>query len=99
MINRIVKMTFDPALINDFLEVFHGSKDKIRQFDGCLGMILLQDNQQNNVLFTYSQWISEDHLNSYRHSELFKTTWANTKNKFISKAEAWSTTGIDVPIQ
>lgn len=99
MINRIVKMTFDPALINDFLEVFHASKDKIRQFDGCLGMILLQDNQQNNVLFTYSQWISEDHLNSYRHSELFKTTWANTKNKFISKAEAWSTTGIDVPIQ
>jgi len=99
MINRIVKMTFEPALIDDFMDVFNASKDKIRQFEGCHGMILLQDTQHANILFTYSQWESEAHLNQYRASELFKTTWANTKNKFQAKAEAWSTHTLDAPTQ
>ena len=99
MINRIVKMTFEPALVEDFMQVFNASKDKIRQFEGCHGMILLKDTHQSNILFTYSQWESEAHLNQYRASDLFKTTWANTKNKFQVKAEAWSTQILDAPTQ
>ncbi len=41
-------------------------------------------------MFTYSYWESEAHLNTYRHSDLFRETWAKTKVLFADKPEAWS---------
>ncbi len=91
MIKRIVRMVFRPDQTETFLnEVFEHSKDKIRAFDGCHHMELLQDAAQPNVLFTLSIWESEAHLNAYRNSELFQTTWAKTKALFDDKPQAWS---------
>lgn len=90
MILRIVRMEFDPAKVDEFLSVFNQSKDKIRAFDGCEHVELCQDAAQKNVYFTFSKWLSEDHLEVYRHSELFKSTWAKTKVLFVGKPLAYS---------
>lgn len=90
MIIRIVKMTFQPEKVNDFLEVFNASKQFIRNFDGCSHLELLNDVNAANVFFTYSYWDSEGHLNNYRNSELFAGVWAQTKILFAAKTEAWT---------
>ena len=90
MIVRIVKMTFAPDKVDAFLNVFESSKNKIRNFEGCLFLELLQDKTNPNIFFTHSHWLAEEHLHNYRHSELFTTTWAKTKPLFKEKAEAWS---------
>ncbi len=96
MIKRIVKMTFREEAVDAFLnEVFEQSKDRIRAFPGCLRMELVQHVSQRNVLFTLSSWENEAALESYRQSELFKTTWQKTKALFAEKAEAWSVRVID----
>lgn len=87
---RIVKMTFDPTKVDEFLNNFNQVKEKIRGFDGVEHLELLNDKNNTNIYFTYSTWKSEKHLNNYRHSELFKSVWAVTKPLFIEKAEAWS---------
>jgi quinol monooxygenase YgiN len=93
MIVRIVKMTFRPENVNDFLKLFHNSENKIRHFAGCSFMELLQDTNKKNSFFTLSHWESENHLNQYRDSELFKTIWTATKTFFANKPEAWSLIG------
>ncbi len=90
MIIRIVKMGFIPSEIENFLNLFNNSKEKIRHFEGCSHLELLQDKHNPNQFFTYSYWESETHLNKYRDSALFKNVWANTKSKFNQKPEAWS---------
>jgi len=90
MIIRIVKMVFVPEKVNDFLKVFNASKDKIRTFEGCTNLELLNDIENKNIFFTYSYWQSEGHLNKYRDSQLFKETWSKTKILFSAKPEAWS---------
>lgn len=90
MIIRIVKMTFKPEKVNEFLEVFNSSKQHIRNMEGCTHLELLNDIDAANIFFTYSYWNSENDLNSYRDSELFKNVWAKTKILFDAKAEAWS---------
>ncbi|MCC7051377.1 MAG: antibiotic biosynthesis monooxygenase, partial [Bacteroidia bacterium] len=82
MIIRIVKMSFKPELVNDFLLVFNANKNKIRNFEGCKHLSLLQQTDEPNVLFTYSHWNSEKDLENYRNSELFKNTWIKTKILF-----------------
>lgn len=83
-------MSFDPILVPAFLNLFDSVKDQIANFDGCHGLSLLRDAHEPNVLITYSLWESEAHLNKYRFSELFKSTWEQTKNKFNAKPLAWS---------
>lgn len=96
MIKRIVKMTFRPEEVESFLQnVFEHSKDHIRAFPGCRHMELLRQVGHHNVLFTLSYWDSPDHLEAYRRSELFQSTWAKTKNLFQEKAEAWSVEVLD----
>ncbi len=87
---RIVKMTFDPEKVSEFLELFNQSKEKIRNMSGCTGLELLKDMNSPNIYFTYSQWNSEQDLNNYRNSELFAAIWPKTKKLFAAKAEAWS---------
>ena len=90
MIIRIVKMTFAPEKVNDFLEIFNSSKQHIRNFKGCTHLELLNDINSPNIFFTYSYWQTENDLNTYRNSELFERVWSKTKILFSAKAEAWS---------
>ena len=48
------------------------------------------DLAQRNVMITISLWESLQHLDAYRKSELFKSTWEETKKLFIDRADAWS---------
>lgn len=84
-------MTFEPTLCLQFLEIFETSKDKIRSFPGCRYLELWRCMAPNQHIFmTYSHWESEEALEAYRHSELFRTTWAKTKPLFSDRPEAWS---------
>lgn len=83
-------MTFEPELVSEFLTIFEESKLLIRSFKGCEHLELLQVTDASNILCTLSFWDSEENLNNYRQSELFKTTWAKTKVLFAEKAEAKS---------
>ena len=90
MILRIVKMEFQQKEVNTFLDLFFATREKIANFDGCSGVELLTSVDDENVFFTYSTWKSEEHLENYRNSELFKKTWTKTKLLFSNKPEAWS---------
>ena len=90
MIIRIVKMTFEPQKVNDFLVIFNESKQLIRNMKGCSHLELLNDINSTNIYFTYSYWNSETDLDNYRNSELFTNVWSKTKALFSAKAEAWS---------
>lgn len=90
MIKRIVKLTFAPEHIEAFRQIFSESKQKINGFAGCHHVELLQDIHATNIFFTFSIWDSQDALNAYRDSELFKMTWAKTKRLFADKPAAWS---------
>jgi heme-degrading monooxygenase HmoA len=94
MIKRLVKLTFQADKIADFKQIFESSKDHIRAMRGCLHLELLQDRNRPNILFTLSFWENEADLEHYRHSDLFKTTWAKTKILFADKPEAWTTEGV-----
>ena len=95
MIQRIVKLVFNPEETLSFKALFEQNKEKIRGFEGCLSLKLLQDQQDPCIFFTYSVWRSEEHLNAYRHSALFAVVWKSTKSKFADRAEAWSTDLLD----
>lgn len=90
MIIRIVKMTINPTMIKSFKQNFEQNMDKIRAFEGCNHLELLQDEKNPNILMTYSFWDSHEALDNYRHSNLFKSIWSVVKPMFTEKAEAWS---------
>ncbi|MES2139481.1 MAG: antibiotic biosynthesis monooxygenase family protein [Bacteroidota bacterium] len=90
MIIRIVKMTFKPDKVVDFLKIFDASKQYIRNMEGCSHLELLNDINSPTIFFTYSYWQTENDLNNYRNSELFEGVWGKTKILFAAKAEAWS---------
>ena len=90
MITRIVKMSFNSESIEAFKLIFENSKEKIRGFDGCTHLKLLQGKDAPNIFFTYSHWEHESYLEKYRHSELFNVTWKATKALFNARPEAWT---------
>lgn len=90
MLIRIVKMSFAPDKIEEFLTNFHQNNEKIRNFKGCNFLELYRTKEGGNIFFTYSHWDSESDLENYRKSNLFKTVWSKTKILFNEKPEAWS---------
>lgn len=90
MLVRLVKMHFNPEFITEFKTIFKSVQPKIESFSGCSSVQLLQDHTNPEIFFTISHWQDEAHLNAYRDSGLFKTTWAAVKPNFKIKAEAWS---------
>ena len=94
MIKRIVKMEFQAEHVDRFLDLFHKQKKEIRHYPGCLYLELLRSLDEPQVFFTYSYWTGPEALESYRHSELFKRTWAATKVLFSNKPQAWSVDSI-----
>jgi quinol monooxygenase YgiN len=90
MITRIVRMEFKSEKLSDFLAIFKNSKKQIRNFSGCRHLAIYEDATNENVRYTYSLWETEADLETYRKSELFKTTWSATKVLFAAKAQAFS---------
>lgn len=90
MFVRIVKLSFAEENIDVFKANFETVKHKIRTFEGCQLLELYQDKHNSNIFFTYSYWNTEEDLEQYRNSELFKGVWAKTKPLFNAKPEAWS---------
>jgi len=87
---RIVQLTFKEEHVQDFLDHFETVKHAINNFPGCIGMKLLKDKKQKGVVFTYSEWESEQDLENYRNSELFGGIWPKVKQWFDDKPLAWS---------
>ncbi len=92
MIIRIVKMTFKPEMVSDFLMLFEANKNLISSFEGCSFLELLSDKNNSNTYFTYSKWDDEKYLEAYRNSALFEKVWGKTKVLFAEQPEAWSLT-------
>ena len=90
MFVRIVKMSFHPEKISEFIDLFDEKKDFIRKSKGCRLLELYREQKESNIFFTYSYWESENDLEDYRNSDLFKGTWAKTKILFNDKPQAWS---------
>jgi quinol monooxygenase YgiN len=90
-LTRVVRLTFMPDRVNEFLEIFRDSVALIRSSEGCRGVRLMRDADSPNVFFTISLWESAGHLERYRDSELFRDTWAHTKVLFAAPPLAHST--------
>lgn len=90
MLIRIVRMTFREDKVEDFIKLFEATKHRIRHFEGCQHLDLLQDYNQSNIYSTYSIWENEEALNKYRDSALFGEVWKSTKALFAAKAVAFS---------
>lgn len=90
MLTRVVKMQFEPSFIEDFKIIFNEVKPLIANFEGCLGVKLLQHETASDIFFTISYWEDVMALENYRNSALFKNTWVKVKINFACKAEAWS---------
>jgi quinol monooxygenase YgiN len=83
-------MSFKSDKVDDFLIIFNDNKEKIRNTNGCNFLELYRDKTDLNIFFTYSHWKTEQDLENYRNSDLFKNVWAKTKILFNDKPEAWS---------
>jgi hypothetical protein len=90
MIIRIVRLKVAPEDVSTFQNYFKESYTQIRNFSGCCDLSLHSDINEEGVILTFSRWESEAHLNSYRDSLIFKSTWAKVKPLFIAKPEAFS---------
>ncbi|QJW91031.1 antibiotic biosynthesis monooxygenase [Spirosoma taeanense] len=96
MLVRIVRMTFREEKLAEFHAIFDSSKQHIRAFPGNRHLELLRDPDQPSVRMTYSLWDSADALETYRQSDLFRTTWAATKALFADRAVAFSAEQLEV---
>ena len=90
MLTRIVRMEFHPQHVDDFLAQFDRVKHSIRSFPGVRHLELHRDASQSNVFYTYSKWDGEEHLETYRQSDLFQGAWAEVKVWFAAKPQAFS---------
>ncbi|MBK9737314.1 MAG: antibiotic biosynthesis monooxygenase [Saprospiraceae bacterium] len=87
---RVVRLAFQEEKISDFAKIFEESSINIRSFEGCIHLELMRDHFHANVFYTYSRWASNEALNAYRNSSLFKNTWKETKKLFTDKPQAFS---------
>jgi quinol monooxygenase YgiN len=92
MLIRVVRMTFIPERVPEFLRLFQASEDLIRDMPGCRFLELWQDADQPHVYCTHSHWESAEALNAYRQSALFGQIWPATKALFAAPPLAFSVT-------
>jgi quinol monooxygenase YgiN len=93
MITRVVKLTFHPENVLNFLAEFEAVKLKVVHFPGCQAMKLLTHTEPG-VYFTISTWENEEALEAYRYSDTFISLWGTIKPMFSARAEAWTLTSI-----
>lgn len=87
---RIVKLTFKPDNLQDFLDFIEPYCSKINSVKGCHGVQFLSDISNPHIFFTYSKWETELDLENYRQSELFQHVWTTVKQWFGDRPQAWS---------
>jgi quinol monooxygenase YgiN len=90
MIVRLVKMTFRPEESARFQALFEDWRHRIIAMPGCLRLELLHGTDDGTVFFTYSEWVSVDHLEHYRNSAVFSSVWPVVKSLFAERAQAWT---------
>ena len=95
MLLRTVRMTFRPDRLDAFLALFAEARPRIRAAPGCRHLELWQDTRFPNVVTTYSEWDDAEALDAYRHSDLFRSTWARTTPLFAAAPVAHSQTRAD----
>ncbi len=96
MIKRIVMMELLPENEALFISTFDKVKHQIRMQPGCEGVELLRSPAGDHLnIWTISLWHSENELNQYRSTDLFKKVWATVKPLFSAKTKAWTLTGIE----
>ena len=72
MLLRIVRMEFQEEKVLDFQKLLKNIKGKLSDFKGCQSIHLYRDQDQFNVFYTHSHWLSVDHLNKYKASFFLK---------------------------
>ncbi len=90
MIVRVVRLGLKDNYVKAFRSHFSSIKETIVSSKGCFHVSLFEDQDQKNILYTYSIWQSESDLNLYRESSFFKQTWQKVKPMFAHKAQAHS---------
>ena len=90
MLVRVVRMTFRPEAVPDFLALFERTAPRIRAAPGCHRLDLWRDAADPARFATHSLWTDAAALDAYRASSLFRTTWAATKPLFAEPATATS---------
>jgi quinol monooxygenase YgiN len=90
MLVRTVQMTFKTDAIDDFLAVYDRSAPQIRDVEGCLHLELWEDSRYPGILTTHSRWKSEEALEAYRESDLFRNAWSAAKSLFAAPPRASS---------
>ena len=90
MLLRTVRLTIRPDRLADFHALFAATRDRIRAAPGCRHLELWQDTRFANVVTTVSRWDDAAALDAYRHSDLFRETWAQTTPLFAAAPVAHS---------
>jgi quinol monooxygenase YgiN len=83
-------MYLSPESADEFLEIFHRTKEAIRMVPGCTHLELLRDPDHQHFFATLSHWDNIQSLEAYRNTELFKNVWSRVKALFLKPAEAFS---------
>ena len=94
MITRLVKLNLKPDKAGEFELIFNYTKPLIDSFEGCQTTNLFKISGADSQYFTISYWESEEHLENYRASALFKSTWSRVKPLFAAKARAFTLTSV-----
>lgn len=90
MLIRVVKMVFRPGFVDTFMSMMAENAGRIRAFDGCEHLEILQDRNDGSTVFTYSHWRDEHALENYRNSDTFRELWSFGRGQFAEKPAAWS---------
>ena len=93
MITRLVKLSLQAEKADEFEGLFNQSQALIQDFEGCYSTQLFKVSGSTAQYFTISYWNSEQDLENYRKSDLFRNVWSQVKPLFSAKAEAWSLQG------
>lgn len=87
---RLVKLEIVEGYEEYFVEVYMNVFSEILKSPGCNTVKLVRDIHSKHIFFTVSEWDTEEDLNNYRASSLFREIWAKLKPHFANKAEVWS---------
>lgn len=93
MITRLVKLSLQVDKASQFEALFYQTQTLIEEFEGCHKTNLFKVSGSTSQYFTISYWNTEQDLENYRNSQLFRNVWSQVKPLFSEKAEAWTLQG------
>ena len=64
-VNVILEVEFKPGMAGQVLEGFKTDLKDTRNFKGCLGLELLQDEDNPEHIMLYEKWESKEHQQKY----------------------------------